>query len=29
MQHPPALIHLIGAILILGYGNNYYFHLRV
>ena len=25
----PAIIHLIGFILVLGYGNNYYFHLRV
>ena len=24
----PALIHLIGFLLLLGYGNNYYFHLR-
>lgn len=26
---PPALIHLIGFLLALGYANNYYFHLRV
>ena len=24
-----ALIHLIGVILLFGYGNNYYFHLRM
>ena len=24
----PALIHVIGFLLLLGYGNNYYFHLR-
>ncbi|KAL9073379.1 MAG: hypothetical protein Q9161_002994 [Pseudevernia consocians] len=30
-KNPSAapLIHLIGALLLFGYGNNYYFHLRV
>jgi len=28
MEPGSALVHVIGALMLLGYANNYYFHLR-